>query len=59
VLGGFGVAGIGQRGRGCYDELNGGEKAMNPRAEGKERRGEDLERTGGAQVRHSSHEEGA
>jgi hypothetical protein len=49
------VAGIGQRGRGCYGELNGGEKAMNLRAEGKERRGEDLGRIGGAPVRHSSH----
>jgi hypothetical protein len=32
------VAGVGQRGRGCHDELNGGEEAMNPLAERGERR---------------------
>uniref|UniRef100_A0A804MJP4 Uncharacterized protein n=1 Tax=Zea mays TaxID=4577 RepID=A0A804MJP4_MAIZE len=35
--GGSGVAGVGQRGRGCHGELNGGEEAMNPRAENGER----------------------
>jgi hypothetical protein len=35
--GGSGVAGVGQRGRGRHDELNGGEEAMNPRAERVER----------------------
>jgi hypothetical protein len=34
---GSGVAGVGQRGRGCHDKLDGGEKAMNPRAERGER----------------------
>jgi hypothetical protein len=32
-----GVAGVGQRGRGRHGELNGGEEAMNPRAERVER----------------------
>jgi hypothetical protein len=59
VLGGSGVTGIGQRGKGCYGELNGGEKAMDPRAEGKERRQEGLGRTEGAPTRHSGHGEGA
>jgi hypothetical protein len=36
--GGSGVAGVGQRGRGCHDELDGGDRAMNPRAERGERR---------------------
>jgi hypothetical protein len=36
--GGYGVAGVGQRGRGCHGELDGGEEAMNPRAERGERR---------------------
>jgi hypothetical protein len=36
--GGSGVAGVGQRGRGRHDELNGGEEAMNPRAERVEQR---------------------
>jgi hypothetical protein len=31
--GGSEVAGVGQRGRGRHDELNGGEEAMNPQAE--------------------------
>jgi hypothetical protein len=31
------VAGVGQRGRGRHDELNGGEEAMNPRVERVER----------------------
>jgi hypothetical protein len=35
--GGFGVARFGQRGRGCHGKLDGGEKAMNPRAERGER----------------------
>jgi hypothetical protein len=35
--GGSGVTGVGQRGRGCHGELNGGERAMNPRAERVER----------------------
>jgi hypothetical protein len=35
--GGSGVTEVGQRGRGCHDELNGGEGAMNPRAERGER----------------------
>jgi hypothetical protein len=42
-----------------HGELNGGEEAMNPWAERGERRGEGLERTGGAPVRHSGHGEGA
>jgi hypothetical protein len=53
-----GSTGLG-RGRGCYDELNGAEKAMNPRAEGKERWGEVLGRTGGTPVRDSGRGEGA
>jgi hypothetical protein len=36
--GGSGVAGVGQRGRGCHGELNGGEEATNPRVERGERR---------------------
>jgi hypothetical protein len=36
--GGSGVAGVGQRGRGCHDELDGGERAMNPREERGEQR---------------------
>jgi hypothetical protein len=36
--GGSGVAGVGQRGRGCHGELNGGEEATNSRAERGERR---------------------
>jgi hypothetical protein len=36
--GGSGVARVGQRGRGCHDELNGGEEATNPRAERGEQR---------------------
>jgi hypothetical protein len=36
--GGSGVTGVGQRGRGRHGELNGGEGAMNPRAEKGERR---------------------
>jgi hypothetical protein len=59
VLGGFGVAGIGHRGRERHSELNGGEKATNPRAERGERRGEGLGRTGGTPVRDSGDEEGA
>jgi hypothetical protein len=35
--GGSGIAGVGQRGRGCHGELDGGEEAMNPRAERGER----------------------
>jgi hypothetical protein len=31
--GSSGVAGDGQRGRGCHGEFNGGERATNPRAE--------------------------
>jgi hypothetical protein len=36
--GGSRVAGVGQRGRGCHSELDGGEMAMNPQAERGERR---------------------
>jgi hypothetical protein len=36
--GGSGVAGVGQRGRGCHGELDGEERAMNPRVERGERR---------------------
>jgi hypothetical protein len=53
VLGGSGVAGIGQRGRERHIELNGGEKATNPRAERGERRGEGLGRAGVTLVRNS------
>jgi hypothetical protein len=56
--GGSGVTGIGQRGREHHDELNGGEKATNPRAERGERRGEGLGRTGGTPARHSGHGRG-
>jgi hypothetical protein len=35
--GGSRVAGVGQRGRGCHDELDGREEAMNPQAERGER----------------------
>jgi hypothetical protein len=31
--GSSGIARVGQRGRGCHDELDGGERAMNPWAE--------------------------
>jgi hypothetical protein len=57
--GGSGVTRIRQRGRECYDELSGGEKAMNPRTERGERQGEGLGRTGGTPVRDSGHGEGA
>jgi hypothetical protein len=40
-------------------ELNGGEEAMNPRAERGERRREGLKWAGVTPVRHSSHGEGA
>jgi hypothetical protein len=36
--GGSRVTGVGQRGRGRHSELDGGERAMNPRAESGERR---------------------
>jgi hypothetical protein len=48
-----------ERERERHDELNGGEEAMNPRAERGERQREDLGRTGGAPARHSGHGEGA
>jgi hypothetical protein len=35
--GGSGIAGVGQRGRGCHGKLDGGERAMNPRVERGER----------------------
>jgi hypothetical protein len=57
--GGSGVTRIGQRGRGCYGELNGGEKATNPRAERGERWGQSLGRIEGALARHSDHGEGS
>jgi hypothetical protein len=37
-FGGSRVVGVGQRGRGCHGELDGGEWAMNPRAKRGERR---------------------
>jgi hypothetical protein len=56
--GGSGVAGVGQRGRGCHDELDGGEEAMNPRTERGERRCESLGRAAVTPVSDSGHEEG-
>ena len=57
--GGSGVTGIGQRGREHHDELNGGEEAMNPRAERGERRREGLGQARVTPVRHSDHGKGA
>jgi hypothetical protein len=55
---GSGVTGVRQRGRGRHDELNGGEEAMNPRAEKGERRWEGLGRARVTSVSHSDHGEG-
>jgi hypothetical protein len=52
------VTGVGQRGRGRHDELNGGEEATNPRAERGERRWEGLRRVGETSVSDSGRGEG-
>jgi hypothetical protein len=56
--GGSGVTGVGQRGRGCHSELDGGERAMNPWSERGERWWEGFGRAGATPVNHSGHGEG-